>query len=102
MYEFLPLVFAVVGAAVVAPASAIPASLLAILAVCALVFAYFTLHASLLGMVPVLVVLGVVLFLLQAGPLHVIPRLLGRRIPHRIHDRRREDAPAPHLLSLFP
>jgi predicted membrane-bound mannosyltransferase/DNA-binding beta-propeller fold protein YncE len=65
MYEFLPLVFAVIGAAWLLLRRQFLASLLAILAVCALAFAYFTLHASLLGMVPVLVILGVVLFLLR-------------------------------------
>ena len=65
MYDFLPLVFAVAGAAWLLLRRQFFASLLAVLAVCALVFAYFTLHASLVGMVPVLVVLGIVLFTLR-------------------------------------
>jgi predicted membrane-bound mannosyltransferase len=65
MYEFLPLVFAAVGAAWFLLRRQFLLSLAAVLGVCAIIFLYFTVSTSLLGMVPVLVVLGLVLFALR-------------------------------------
>jgi len=62
MYEFLPLIVAVVGGLWFLLRRQFFASLLAVLAVCTLIFAYFTLSPSLLWMIPALVVVGVVLF----------------------------------------
>ncbi|MGA2285235.1 MAG: flippase activity-associated protein Agl23 [Dehalococcoidia bacterium] len=65
MYEFLPLAVATIGGLWLLMHRRFLASLAAVLAGFLIVFAYFTLHASLPGMVPVLVVLGIILFLLR-------------------------------------
>jgi uncharacterized protein (TIGR03663 family) len=65
MYEFLPLLFAAIGAAWFILRKQFLLSLGALVAVCALIFVYFTVSASLAGMIPVLVVIGIVLIALQ-------------------------------------
>ena len=65
MYDFLPLVFAVAGAAWLLLRRQFVLSLIALLAVFAVVFAYFTVSPSLVGLIPVLVVVGAVLFALR-------------------------------------
>jgi uncharacterized protein (TIGR03663 family) len=65
MYDFLPLVFAFAGAAWLLLRRQFTLSLIVVLAVCAIVFAYFTLSASLAGMIPVLVIVGAALFALR-------------------------------------
>ena len=65
MYEFLPLVFAVAGGLWFLLRRQFLLSLSAMLAVCVLVFLFFTYSASLAGMIPVLVVTGAVLVALR-------------------------------------
>ncbi len=65
MYEFLPLVFALAGGLWFLLRRQFLLSLWAILAVCLLLFLYFTYAASLMMMIPVLVFLGVALFALR-------------------------------------
>ena len=65
MYEFLPLVVALAGGLWFLLRRQFLLSLSAVLAVCVLVFAFFTLGASLAGMIVVLAVIGVVLFALR-------------------------------------
>ncbi len=65
MYEFLPLAVATIGGLWLLMHRRFLASLAAVLSGFLIVLAYFTLHASLPGMVPILVVLGIILFLLK-------------------------------------
>ncbi|MGD0114938.1 MAG: flippase activity-associated protein Agl23 [Dehalococcoidia bacterium] len=65
MYEFLPLAIATIGGLWLLMHRRFLASLAAVLSGFLIVLAYFTFHASLPGMVPVLVVLGIILFLLK-------------------------------------
>ena len=65
MYEFLPLLFAAIGAAWFFLRKQFLLSFSALVAVLVLTYVYFTVSASLAGMIPVLVVIGILLIALS-------------------------------------